>query len=337
MKKFYIKSITLIALLVTTIADAQDIHFSQFAETPLYRNPALAGIVTGDIRVQVLYRTQWNSVANAYKTGSLNAEYKMPVGRGDDYMTVGLLAFYDRAGTTSLTTTHIMPALNFHKSLSTEKNMYLSAGFMGGYVQRRLDISKITTNNQYDGMGDGENLSLSQYAYLDGSAGISFNSGIGDNPNDNFVIGLAYHHFNRPQSSFFNNADVRISPKIVGSADVKFDVNEYSSLLIQTNYAKQGKYTETIAGFMYGLKFGALVDNPDYLIQGGAYLRWNDALIPMVKLDYRPFAVGLSYDVNISKLKTSSYGRGGFELSITYIGLLDKYKSTLNATRCPRF
>jgi hypothetical protein len=40
----------------------------------------------------------------------------------------------------------------------------------------------------------------------------------------------------------------------------------------------------------------------------------------VVKLDYNPFSVAISYDVNISKLKPSSYGRGGYELSISYIG-----------------
>ena len=48
-------------------AGAQDIHFSQFFEAPLLRNPSLAGIYTGDIRVQAVYRDQWNSITNAYK------------------------------------------------------------------------------------------------------------------------------------------------------------------------------------------------------------------------------------------------------------------------------
>src|SRR5829696_7565909 len=116
---------------------SQDIHFSQFFEAPLYRNPALAGIVNGDIRVQTVYRSQWNSIANAYKTGSVNAEYKLPVS-GDDYMTLGMQVLYDRAGTTSLTTTQLLPAINYHKSLSQDKNMYLSVGFMGGLVQRSI-------------------------------------------------------------------------------------------------------------------------------------------------------------------------------------------------------
>ena len=69
-KKLFIS----LAILSAGFVSAQDIHFSQFFEAPLYRNPALAGIVNADVRVQTVYRSQWNSIANAYKTTSLNAE-----------------------------------------------------------------------------------------------------------------------------------------------------------------------------------------------------------------------------------------------------------------------
>ncbi len=316
---------------------AQDIHFSQFHETPLYRNPALAGIMKGDIRVQAVYRSQWNSVANAYKTGSFNVEYKSKPGQGDDYMTLGLQAYYDRAGTTNLTTTIVMPAINYHKSLSDYRNSYLSAAFMGGIVQRRFDRSKITTNNQYDNGFDGEDLVASGFSYWDGSAGLSYNTSLGENENNNLVIGFAYHHFNRPRNSFFNASSVVLDPKMVLSADFKADVNEYSTITFYSDFMKQGSYTQFIGGLLYGLKIGPLIDEPDYVLHGGAFLRWGDAIIPTIKLDYRPFAVAFSYDVNISKLATRSVGRGGFELSVTYRGFLDKFNTTLDATRCPRF
>ena len=117
-------------------AHSQDIHFSQFFEAPLLRNPSLAGIFTGDVRVQAVYRDQWNSFTNAYRTGSLNAEYKMPVGGSDDFLTAGMQVVYDKAGSAGLTTTHLLPALNYHKSLSSEKVSYLSLGFMGGMIRK---------------------------------------------------------------------------------------------------------------------------------------------------------------------------------------------------------
>lgn len=324
-------------LLSVAAVPAQDIHFSQFFEAPLLRNPSLAGIYTGDIRVQAVYRDQWNSVTNAYKTGSVNGEYKMPVGKGNDFLTMGLQLLYDKAGTAALTTTHVLPALNFHKSLSNETNRYLSLGFMAGPVQRRIDRSRITTNSQYDGLGDGETFTAAQYTYFDGAIGMSFNSQLNANPENNLFAGLAYHHFNKPKNSFYRSASVELQPKLVASAGVRFSVTELSYLTLQADHSLQGGFHETVAGALYGLKLAEESENPVYTLHGGAFLRWNDALIPVVKLDYHPFSLSLSYDINISKLKTSSLGRGGFELGLSYIGLLDRMRSAVNTTLCPRF
>jgi hypothetical protein len=68
--------IVLLLLLYSLSAKGQDIHFSQFFETPLLRNPSLAGIFKGDIRAQMVYRSQWNNITDAYRTGSFNVEFK---------------------------------------------------------------------------------------------------------------------------------------------------------------------------------------------------------------------------------------------------------------------
>ena len=148
----------------------------------MLRNPALAGLFEGDVRVQGVYRDQWNSVTTGYRTGSLSGEYKTPVGSGEDFVTMGMQFFYDKAGTVSYTNTQILPVLNYHKSLSSDKSKYLSLGFMGGWVQHSIDLSKITTNSQYEGMGIGENITDPSYSYIDGSVGMSFNSALNNNP-----------------------------------------------------------------------------------------------------------------------------------------------------------
>lgn len=331
-----IKFILLLALpvLIQLEGRAQDIHFSQFFEAPLLRNPSLAGIFSGDIRVQAVYRDQWNSVTNAYRTGSLNGEYKMKIGQGDDFLTTGLQLLFDRAGTIGWTSTHVLPAVNYHKSLSNEHNRYLSLGFMGGWVQRRFDPSKVTTNSQYDNGGLGENFINTKYNYIDGSVGMSYNSNLNENPDNNFFLGAAYHHFNRPQTSFYRDANIELHPKWVFSGGLRFGVTDFSYLTIQADHSRQGAFSETVAGAMYGLKLGEDPEAPAYTLHAGAFLRWNDALVPVVKIDYNPFAVSLSYDVNISKLKPSSYGRGGFELSVSYIGFIPGKEGYL---LCPKF
>lgn len=327
----------LLAFSLQPEAKSQDIHFSQFFEAPLLRNPSLSGIFTGDIRVQAVYRDQWNSVTTAYKTGSLNAEYKMPVGKANDFVTTGIQMLYDRAGTVSWVSTHILPSLNYHKSLSVDRNSYLSMGFMGGLVQRRFDRSKMTTNSTYDGLGDGETFVEPKYTYIDAAVGMSYNTQLNANPDNNIFLGLAYHHFNRPKNSFYRNASSEVEPKWVASAGVKFSVTPASYITIQADHSEQAQFKETVAGALYGIKIGPELDKPDYTLHGGLFMRLNDALIPVVKIDYHPFSVSLSYDVNISKLKTSSYGRGGFELGLSYIGFTHKDNSSVNAVLCPKF
>src|SRR5688572_19773978 len=323
---------------------SQDIHFSQFFETPLLRNPSLAGIFGGDFRVQGVYRNQWNSVTVPYQTASLNAEYKLPMGRTDDFLSLGGQILYDKAGTIALTATHILPVINYHKSLSAEKNMYLSLGFMGGLVQRRLDRSKITTNSQFNGTdydptsADGETFANSGYSYLDGSVGMSFNTQIGQKEDDNIFLGAAYHHFNKSaKASFYGNSKIEMIPKMVLSAGVRMGVTDYSFVTFHGDYSKQGTSTETIGGMLYSYKLDDPVD-PMYIFHAGAFMRWKDALIPVVKMEYQPMAIALSYDVNVSQLKTASQGRGGFELSISYQKYFDRNNSTTKeAVLCPRF
>jgi type IX secretion system PorP/SprF family membrane protein len=322
MKKRVIILIGIWNLLFVIPGHTQDLHLSQFYETPLLRNPALAGIFEGDVRVLAVYRDQWNSVTSGYRTGSLSGEYKVAVGKGDDYVTWGMQLFYDRAGSVSFTQTKILPALNYHKSISSEKNTYLSLGFMGGWVQHSIDLSKVTTNSQYDGMGIGENITDPTYSYLDGSVGMSLNSVVNNNPDNNYYIGAAYHHFNRPRNSFYRDKNIELNPKWVFSGGVKLAGNEYSYVTIQADHSRQGSFKETVFGAMYGLKIGSYPDEPDYVFNIGTFIRWNDALIPVIKLDYRPFSVSFSYDANISKLKPSSHGRGGFEIGISWIGKL---------------
>lgn len=322
---------------------SQDIHFSQFSETPLLRNPALAGIFNGDLRMQGVYRTQWGTVTVPYQTGSFNTEYKMNLGEGGDFLTLAGQVLYDKAGTVALTATHVLPAVNFHKSLSEEKNMYLSVGFMGGLVQRRIDRSKMTTNSQFNGnaydetLGDGETFAKPNYSYMDSSAGLSFNSQIGTKEDDNIFLGVAYHHFNRSAKiSFYQDDKIAMIPKWVMSAGLRMGVTDNAYLTLHADYSKQGRSTETVGGFIYSYKLDD-VEDPKYVFHAGTFIRWKDAIIPVAKIEFKPFTVAVSYDANLSQLKTASQGHGGFEISLSYQTFFNRYNSSKDATRCPRF
>jgi len=332
----------LAALLMMQPAMAQDIHFSQFFEAPLLRNPSLAGIFTGDYRVQCVFHDQWNSFTNAYRTGSLNGEYRIPISNSSDFLTAGLQVLYDKAGTAALTTTELLPALNYHKSLSDQRTMYLSLGFMGGLVEKTIDLSKVTTNSQFNGtaydpaLPNGETFLTPDVHYLDGSLGMSFNTSFGAEQANTMFLGFAYHHLNRPKNSFYKNPTIELDPKYVFSGGMKVAINEYSYFTVQADQSMQGPSSETIGGVLYSYKLGDDPLNSDNTLHLGAFLRWKDALIPVLKLETHSLAIAISYDVNVSQLNTASQGRGGFELSISYIGFLDRENANPNSHH-PKF
>ncbi|WP_143305018.1 PorP/SprF family type IX secretion system membrane protein [Chitinophaga vietnamensis] len=343
MKTIYRILMLLVCLASAPELFAQDIHLSQFYETPILRNPALIGIFNGDVRIQAVYRNQWNSVTIPYQTGTLSGELKFPVGRSNDYVTAGMQFTYDRAGTSKLQSTQVFPAINYHKSLSEDKSSFLSLGFMGGFVQRQFDPTNMTFNNQYTNgrfdpaaaTGEEGRLALKGYSYLDAGVGLSYNSVIREDIN--YYIGVGYYHFNRAKVSFYKDNSIQLEPKLTFNAGITFPAAERVKVIAEYNQLHQGTYSEYIGGAMIG--YGLLNEGLESTrgVYGGLFLRWNDAIIPTIKLDMDKYEVSMSYDTNISKLRTASQTFGGFEISLVFKGFLNSRNSTLESVNCPRF
>mgnify|MGYP002528469793 CR=1 FL=1 len=51
----------------------------------------------------------------------------------------------------------------------------------------------------------------------------------------------------------------------------------------------------------------------------GGHYRWKDAFIPSVWYEVSNFAIGISYDMNVSSLRTASNLRGGMEISLRFM------------------
>jgi type IX secretion system PorP/SprF family membrane protein len=336
----------LLLLCICAWGKAQDFHLSQFFNTPLLRNPALAGIFTGDVRVQSVYRNQWQSIGFPYQTHVLGGEYKFQVGRGDDYMTVGGVAVYDQAGIMKLKTLQVMPVINFHKSLSGLRNAYLSGGFSAGVVSRNFDGQNLTFDNQYTGgrfvpgSATGERFTGLSRSFFDISTGLSFNTDLTEN--SIIYIGASLWHFHKPQVNFFST-QLQLNPKWQFNAGIRSNLSPDLVLTAEANYLQQGPYNETIGGLglMYripnSMPYGTDNELAALAVGFGAYMRLGDAIIPYLQISYKHLDIGLSYDVNVSRLKVASQGRGGFELSLSYRGFVQQSSAAIRSVLCPRF
>ncbi len=336
MKKFFL----ILAVIAAQQATAQDINFSQFYELPLLRNPALAGSYRGDLRITTAFRNQWNSVTVPYKTQALGAELKYGVGEySNDYVSLGLQLTNDIAGDSRLGKTQVLPMLAYHKSLSGDRDSYLSLGFIGGAVQQRFDPSKLQFNDQFvNGAYSATNptqeiFSNTNVTYWDMGVGVKYSSDYGyDN---GWYAGLAYFHFTEPKVAFAQTNDIRLNRKWVLNAGLSNATSDVDRLIVYVDYFMQGGNSQVQGGVIF--KHDLMQEDVDYTVSlsGGGFIRWNDAFVPVIKLDYYNLGIGLTYDVNISMLKKASMGRGGFEATLSYSNFLNIRNSSTQKVRCP--
>src|SRR6266536_2791267 len=170
-----IKLLSILLLQVTFVtAHAQDFEFSQFYKAPLLRNPALAGVFDGDVRLIGVFRNQWQSVTVPFQTSSASAEIKFPIAQQDDWITVALQITYDVAGDIKLKRTQLLPALNYHKSLGGPYDSYLSLAFMGGPVNDQF------INGEFDPNSPTQTFDRSGFSYWDASTGFRSTSCFGE-------------------------------------------------------------------------------------------------------------------------------------------------------------
>jgi type IX secretion system PorP/SprF family membrane protein len=306
---------------------AQDIHFSQFANTPLTVNPGLAGIYGGDIRFVANVRDQWRNVRVPYTTFSGTVERKFYNRRQqyDRYFTGGLLLNYDRQGSLKLTTVRIGLPVSYITPLA-EKH-YLSVGVMPVFGQRSFSFANLTTDAQWTGSffdpsaPTMEMLQTSgnRLSYLDLNAGLNYRyQGIENRTK--LDAGIAFHHFNRPGFDFWETGeDIRLNMRtavyLMGAVQIIEEVDAVGQIV----YQRQGGYQQALWGIGGRLHLNRQ-PYKEFALQAGVNYRsrFNDAIIPHFEAHWKTWVLGFSYDINISQFKVATERRGGPELSLIY-------------------
>ncbi len=330
------KKILLVGLaIISAVATAQDIHFSQLAHTPLYLSPAAAGASPADFRVSLHERSQWKSIGSPYQTFGVALDGKLSKKSWRTrHFGVGLVLFNDKARSLKVNRFQGDLQLAFHQKLSL--NSYLSAGILVGISQNSMDFSGAQWDNQYDGTGFNSSLSSGEVAVykpfinVDAAAGLMYSYGTGaktisSHNSKSFQIGASAYHLSKPKLSFYSTPKESYYMRFVVHGNGLFGINNTSwAVRPAFVYERKGKEQELVFGslFRYQIKekshYTGFVNQFDFSF--GAYYRcWSDAIIPMVYLDLANFGLGVSYDINVSKLATASRFRGGVEISLKFV------------------
>jgi type IX secretion system PorP/SprF family membrane protein len=341
------KSVVLIVIVILAarpVFGQADIHFSQFYETSILRNPAMTGVFADDYKFGLYYRNQWASISHSYQTYLVSAETHFSLSQASqDFVSLGLLGYSDKAGSLSQTISGIYPALNYNKSINPSHLSFLSLGVTAGYLQYSFDPSKATFNSQYlNGAYDPtsptqENLPKPKMEFWDFGAGINYNRSYGENNTTTLILGISGYHFGQPQFSYYATPAINLNMRWNGNATLGLEMKEDVTLQLQANYSQQGTYNEIIGGGLLSWTIPSQSINSVFSMAIGALYRLNDAVIPVVRIKYQNVSFGISYDVNVSTLKDASNMQGGTELTLFISG---NYKNTNGHSQklvCPRF
>jgi len=350
-----------VAMLVGKDAMAQDPRFSQYNASPLILNPGMTGLFNGNYRVAAIYRSQWSSILGdeavpLFRTFSGSFDMRFGgIGQMNDAFGFGAVFLSDKAGEAAFGTNQVNLSFAYHKSLSRDANHYITLGIQAGAAQRGLNYNNLRFGNQFDGEGfnptinPGEVIGDENFMFFDVNAGLMWYYASKRNKGRfNVYAGFSLGHLNTPNQSFYEGQNADLPMKYTGTAGVQLPLGKNSQVdvLPTLMILRQGPAFEMNFGALAKIFFernnpqgNAFYVGPYYRIVGRDNVTdkggiASEALILAARLDYENFTLGLSYDLNFSELTNATNTRGGFEISLAYIGA---FKNKTKASLCPRF
>jgi type IX secretion system PorP/SprF family membrane protein len=332
------KKILLAVILFSNVTVwAQDIHFSQFFNSPLTLNPALTGKMNGNYRIGFLYRNQWfqsSSTGTPFLTYSGFAD--APIRFKKDALGLGIVAFQDNAGEGALKTLRAMASVAYHKGMGKDGRHSLSLGVQLGINQKKLSDGDIRTENQYTGTihnanrPTGENLKGSNTKF-DMNVGLHWNSMVGKR--SAIYAGGSLFHVLAPENNFVQNVSYNLPRRFTVNGGADIGIGKKFSILPSVIFLYQDKAKELNLGAAFAYAF-----TESFAWYLGGYYRINDVKEPIAytAFDFKGFRLGLSYDFALTQLNGSNKP-GSIELSLIFVGKAKALPNPSSILFCPRF
>lgn len=324
------------------IAKAQDLHFSQWFNSPLTTNPANTGFIPdADFRIGANYRSQWVNVLSVpYKTISIYGDAQLFREKLENsWLGVGGVLLRDVAGSGNLTSTKLYGSVAYHQMVGNAS--LITAGFNIGWANKRVDPTRLKFPDQFNkatgffdaGIPTAVAFNATNISYLDVQAGINY----AYFPSTNVYVngGFSIHHLNRPKETFFSATpgfDNRLAPRYIGFVNAAIKLNDMVIVNPMAYYTQQAKAYELVGGL--NANYNLSGDGEIQLI-AGAYYRLKDAIIPMIGFQWKDLSMNFTYDVTTSGIKNYNGTRGAIEFSLLKKGLFPTTQKNNRQSWCP--
>lgn len=315
---FRVTLLVVVTCLSSFVMHAQDPHFSQFYSSPMTLNPAMTGVFSGETRLAMTYRNQWRTVSTPFTTATVACDFQLLNGRiGNDILGVGFMGLVDQSNNQGLKANFISFSAAYNKNIDQNGFHKIGVGFQSSWTTKKVDYGRFVFSRQFTpfgfdpGLSTGEPINGFALSYLDVAAGFLY-SGMNASESQ-WYVGGSYYHLNRPNEAIGMDQN-RLSPRLSVHSGFNFLFTERNRLYLSGLYMNS-MITEEL---LFGTVFETLIPNIEYetSLYTGVYYRVNDAIIPYFGFGTTKMQLGISYDINISSLKTATRSRGGFEISL---------------------
>ncbi|MDF2436262.1 MAG: type secretion system rane protein PorP/SprF [Bacteroidota bacterium] len=329
-----IKLVVLLLFATAFSANAQDRHYSQFYLAPLNANPGNVGVFNGDIRAYTMYRMQWFTVTNPYKTFTIAVDGPIFKKRmlGEDYFAAGLEITTDNVGSTNFKTNTFNGLISYTKYIGGRQKHDITLGYEIGYAIKSVATGGLTWDSQWDGTNYNPGVGVNEgggggTGYLDMSTGIVWN--FKTTHLFKSALGFSFHHFTAPANSVYGGPE-RLIPKFGVQWNMAYKLSETSNTTLLPSLIAYQQGTSLLLNGGCNVKYvleehSRYTNNQnDKAFYIGAFYRFRDAAYVTVRYDYDGFVFSGAYDVNISGLTPASKSIGGFEFAIQYKAFINK-------------
>jgi type IX secretion system PorP/SprF family membrane protein len=310
--------LAILSLFISFGSTAQDYHLSMYDAAPLYLNPALTGVFDGNWRVHGHYRTQWRSVNfKPYTTALVSLDRSI-----EKWGFGGQIINY-RAGYGNYNVLQGLFSASYTVPIDVEKKHNLSIGLQGGVSQKSVRLNFHTYNNQYttangggfnNGLPNGEAFDQPSFLIPELNAGLMYYYAAQKSRLNPFV-GVSAFNLLTPEEAFFINAGNELPMRYYAHVGTRINITETFYFIPKVLYMQQRDFQE----ITFAADAGYFLKTPELFLLGGLVYRNKDAFILSLGARKENYIAKVAYDINTSSLTPASTGRGGFEVSFTYI------------------
>ena len=319
-------------LLITGKAYGQDYHLSMYDAAPIYLNPAMTGVFEGTWRIHSQFRTQWKSVNfKPYTTALLS--FDVPYKKWG----FGAQIVNYRAGIGNFNALQGVVSTAYTLSIDKKKHHNITMGVQLGLTQKSVEYQLLTFDNQYtttngggfdNGLPTGESFGGQSFVIPEFNLGALYYFSKQQSRINPFV-GISAFNVLTPKESFFGATDNDLPFRMYVHAGTRINFTETFYIIPKVLYMQQRDFSElTIAG-----DIGYFLKSSELYLLGGLVYRNKDAFVLSLGAKKSNYIAKIAYDINFSSLAPASTGRGGFEISFTY---MHQKSDSKTVKICPR-